>query len=250
MLLTLVTHPLKLAALSNVRVLSREAFGPLGLNKYTLSALFPEQVAQARAIKAHPYSFVFHREDVDEDALGMCAQLLEIATGARPVSFDVQAFLDPPVTHAFPLMQAALSVEYLLVCDEERGYIDSFLPNGRVENLLGYKAISADPLCWMDMRIDDALMSEGGGCLIRSEDFISQQTNIAGTLRFAELARRRGFRAEVRQEDPISQGNVARDLSYGPVVFHYNWQLDMQLPLYAVAASEAEAETEADFWTA
>lgn len=235
---TVITHPMKLASLGEITILSKEAFGPLGLNRYTIASMLDVgDKLDIKAIAARPYSFVFY-SNVVEDTLSMCAQFLETFANVRPKTFDVQSFLGPLVTHVFPLLDSG---EYLYVCTEEREYLNSRLPPGGTSTLIGYRAVTADPLCWINMQIDDALLWEGG-CVIRSDDFLPQQNNIHRTLRFTELARRRGFRAEVKQEAPIAFGAVARDLSCGPVIFRYEWWRDMQLPLYLPQSPDRQAE--------
>ena len=220
----LVTHPFKIEPLlkqHNINIESRVSFGPIGMERYIVAA---DDISPLKQIQARPYCFVLDtpvlsRYSVD-DLLGMLSLLLRMCLGSAPDSFEVQKFAMPATTNIYP----TFAESYLYVCAEERNFIEQFY--GDVHALLGLIAVTHDPLCWINMKIPDAV-EWMGSCIVDPRDVDVNDPKIFDTLRYMELARRRGFTALATNTTDYNPSRVVTEMRNGVVVFGYDREQDM-----------------------
>jgi len=173
---------------------------------------------------------------------------LKLFAGEYPISFEVHKFLNPATTHIYPIYNnlhrdEMIGSGYLFVCAEERGFLDSCVSD--VHAMLGFRAVTHDPLCWIKMTLTSPLMWEGA-CIVRSEDVMDERAQMLAVTRYVEVARRRGFSATITSDTYDDEEDlIHREIRYGPVLFRYNNSADMQ-PIDAanhLLAMAADADT-------
>lgn len=229
----IVSHPFKinpLIAEDLGEIASRVTFGPIGLNRYSIRTDSP---AAFHAVQAYPYCFVFDSHIISrysaDDCLTMLSALLKMFLGAFPSSFETQRFAYPATTHIYPVYKG----DYLYVCEEERAYIDAM--HSDLNSLLGLRVVTHDPLCWLNMKIPNAI-EWFGSCVLHSEDFPDQRDNINDTLKYMEEARRRGFVARVTNSIDFELQQVVSEMRNGKIVFDYVPGRDMRSEREAASA--------------
>lgn len=220
--ITVITHPLKVERLvkeGSATIVSSESFGPIGLNRCTLLTNNKQSVLD---ISARPFCFTFNSILFEvyslDDCISMCSLYLKLRLGEYPGNFEVIKLGNPDTTHLYPIYDG----NYLQVCSEEAKLITVDDPL----MLLGLRAITHDPLCWINMMIPHAMFWLGGSCVVESRYFNSTTLSKASdTLRYMDLARRRGFRGKITDLgiDEFDRSSAR----YGPVEFSYSNSLDL-----------------------